>query len=310
MSLAILLTVAFGTIYIGYGMFIGDYKKELRTILSQGTVLVIITIWAIYILTFLGGYSKLDLFFYPIFIVIALFTIYKIYLLSIKKPLEVVAKQTSYWGVNAKDIYKKYDWKLDFRKDRIEIRTNRLKKEIYRTYSNDEKYITGNIFLAMNDLKFTKVDDLSEIKSELYLALIKKFKEIILELELKNDLDTLLKENDNCVEFFLINCWEIYTERVNLGIATLDILAKNFTEYELLGALDNATLNSVKRHGAAMYFKYAEFKNLLPKDIIEKRKEEDKYQIINLLMYSEYFYSEFKEQENLKYYKDVLGEKE
>lgn len=275
MSYAIFLTVAFLTVYIGYGMFIGDYKKELRNILSQGTILAIFTIWAVYVLTFLGDYSKMEIFFYLIFIAIALITIYKIYLLSKKKPVDIVAKQTSYWGVNAKDIYKKYDWKLDFKKDRIETRTNRLQKQIYRVYSNEEKYITGNIFLAMNDLKFTKVNDLSEIQSELYTTIIKKFKEIIEELELKNDLDTLLKENGNCVEFFLINCWEIYTQRVNLGIATLDILAKNFTEYELLGALDNATLNSVKRHGAAMYFKYMEFKNLLPLEEEEEEQEEE-----------------------------------
>lgn len=308
MSYAIFLTVAFLTVYIGYGMFIGDYKKELRTILSQGTILAIFTIWAVYVLTFLGDYSKMEIFFYLIFIAIALITIYKIYLLSKKKPVDIVAKQTSYWGVNAKDIYKKYDWKLDFKKDRIETRTNRLQKQIYRVYSNEEKYITGNIFLAMNDLKFTKVNDLSEIQSELYTTIIKKFKEIIEELELKNDLDTLLKENGNCVEFFLINCWEIYTQRVNLGIATLDILAKNFTEYELLGALDNATLNSVKRHGAAMYFKYAEFKNLLPKNILERREQDEKNKIKDILLYSDFIYSEDKEIENLKYYRDVLGE--
>lgn len=271
MSYAIFLTVAFLIVYIGYGMFIGDYKKELRTILSQGTILAIFTVWAVYVLTFLGVYSKMETFFYLIFIAISSITIYKIYLLSMKKPLDIVAKQTTYWGVNAKDIYKKYDWKLDFKKDRIETRTNRLQKQIYRVYSNEEKYITGNIFLAINDLEFTKVTNLSEIQSELYTTIIKKFGEIIEELELKNDLDTLLKENDNCVEFFLINCWELYTTRVNLGIATLDILAKNFTEYELLGALDNATLNSVKRHGAAMYFKYMEFKNLLP---LEEEEEE------------------------------------
>ncbi len=310
MSYAIFLTVAFLTVYIGYGMFIGDYKKELRTILSQGTILAIFTIWAVYVLTFLGDYSKMEIFFYLIFIAIALITIYKIYLLSKKKPVDIVAKQTSYWGVNAKDIYKKYDWKLDFKKDRIETRTNRLQKQIYRVYSNEEKYITGNIFLAMNDLKFTKVNDLSEIQSELYTTIIKKFKEIIEELELKNDLDTLLKENGNCVEFFLINCWEIYTQRVNLGIATLDILAKNFTEYELLGALDNATLNSVKRHGAAMYFKYAEFKGLLPKDILEERQEEEKNKIKEILLNSDFIFSEEQEQENLKYYKNVLGENE
>ncbi len=308
MSYAIVLTVCFLIVYIGYGMFIGDYKKELRNILSQGTILAIFTIWAVYILTFSGEYSKMEKFFYLIFIVIAAITMYRIFLLSKKKTLDIVANQTNYWGVNAKEIYKKYDWKLDFKKDRIEVRANRLEKQIYRTYSNEEKYITGNIFLAIKDLKFTKVNSLSEVKSELYITLIEKYKKIIEELELKNDLDTLLKENDNCVEFFLINGWEIYTQRVNLGIATLDVLVKNFTEYELLGALDNATLNSVKRHGAAMYFKYAEFKNLLPKNILERREQDEKNKIKDILLYSDFIYSEDKEIENLKYYRDVLGE--
>lgn len=272
MNYAIALTIFFIILYVGYGMFIGDYKKELRTILKEVVLLSIFTVWTTYILMFLGEYKQLEIYLYVLFILITLYTMYRVYLLSKKKPLNVVAKQQSYWGIKAKDIYKKYDWKLDFRKDRVEIIVNPLEKQIYRKYSNKEEYITGNIFLAIRDLEFTYADDVSEIKSELYLKIINKFREIIRDLELKDELDSLLKENKGCVEFFLINCWEIYTKRVNLGIATLDILAKNFTEYELIGALDNATLNSVKRHGAAMYFKYMEFKNLLP--VIEEEEEE------------------------------------
>lgn len=259
-----MITLFFFSLYVGYGMLVTEYKKELRNILFDVFVITSFGAWGIYILMFIGEYKKMEMFFYIFFIVVSVLTIYKIYLLSIKKPLNIVARQQSYWGIKAKDIYKKYDWKLDFRKDRIEVKNNPLEKQIYRQYSNDAKYLTGNIFLAMKDLEFTYANDISEINSELYKTMIKKFEEIILDLELKNEFNNLLKANNNNVEFFLINCWEIYTKRVNLGIATLDILVKNFTEYELLGALDNATLNSVKRHGAAMYFKYAEFKNLLP----------------------------------------------
>ena len=274
MSYAILITLFFFSLYIGYGMLVTEYKKELRTILFDIFLIVSFSVWGIYILMFLGEYKKMEMFFYIFFVAVSIFTIYKIYLLSLKKPLNIVARQQSYWGVKASQIYKKYDWKLDFRKDRIEVKNNPLEKQIYRQYSNNSKYITGNIFLAMRDLEFTYADDISEINSELYKTIIKKYEEILKELELKNEFNNLLKENGNCVEFFLISCWVMYTKRINLGIATLDVLVKNFTEYELLGALDNATLNSVKRHGAAMYFKYAEFKNLRP-DVSETKENED-----------------------------------
>lgn len=272
MSYPIILTIFFFSLYFGYGLLISEYKKELRTILYDVFIAVSLCIWVIYIIMFLGEYQKMSNLFYFIFIAITGFTMYKIYTLSLKKPLEIVAKQQSYWGVKAKDIYKKYDWKLDFKKDRIEIKNNPLEKKIYRQYSNNVKYITGNIFLAMEDLELTYVNSISDINSNLYKTILSKIENIIKENEIKANLDNLLKENDNCVEFFLINCWELFTTKVNIGIATLDVLVTNFTEYELLGALDNATLSNVKRHGSAMYFKYMKFKNLLPKLENEDKK--------------------------------------
>ncbi|MBQ3674992.1 MAG: hypothetical protein II923_05320, partial [Campylobacter sp.] len=50
----------------------------------------------------------------------------------------------------------------------------------------------------------------------------------------------------------------------------LSILAQNYTEYELVGAIDNADLNSVKRHGAALFFMYAKFKEIIPQSVDEK----------------------------------------
>ena len=40
----------------------------------------------------------------------------------------------------------------------------------------------------------------------------------------------------------------------------------------MIGALDNADLNSVKRHGAGLYFKYALFKNLIPQEVLDEEK--------------------------------------
>lgn len=272
MSYPILLTLFFFSLYFGYGLLISEYKKELRTILYDVFIVVGLCIWVTYIIMFLGEYQKMSNLFYFIFVLIAAFSIFKIYTLSLKKPLDIVAKQQTYWGIKAKDIYKKYDWKLDFKKDRIEIKNNPLEKQIYRQYSNNARYITGNIFLAMEDLNLTYANSIGEINSNLYKTIVSKLEAIIKENELKANLDNLLKENNNCVEYFLINCWQLYTKKINLGIATLDILVENFTEYELLGALDNATLSNVKRHGAAIYFKYMQFKNLLPK--VEKENEE------------------------------------
>ena len=77
---------------------------------------------------------------------------------------------------------------------------------------------------------------------------------------------------------FLIDCWCRFTKPFNIGLANLDMLATDFTQKELIGAIDNADLNSVKRAGAGLFFKYALFKNLIPKEDEEEQNlsSEDK----------------------------------
>ena len=70
----------------------------------------------------------------------------------------------------------------------------------------------------------------------------------------------------------MIDLWCRFTKPFNIGTANLIVLAKNFTQSELIGALDNADLNSIKRHGAGLYFQYALFKNLIPQEVLNEEK--------------------------------------
>lgn len=276
MNLGIFLSVALITLYIGYGALITSWKKELKEILGYSVVIALILIWATYFLMFSGEYKKFESYIYILFVVISLLIILKIYLLSRRKSLKVIAKQQSYWNIPHQLIYEKFKNKLDFKSDRVEVKINELEKQIYRKYSNNSEMMTGNIFLAERDLELTKVENLNEIKSELYKTIFEKIKDLTVKQELTIDFENLLKENDLFIEFFLINCWELYTKRVNVGTATLNVIAKTFTEQELIGALDNVCLSSVKRNGAALYYKYMEFKGLLPK--IEDEHQEESSQ--------------------------------
>ena len=73
------------------------------------------------------------------------------------------------------------------------------------------------------------------------------------------DYEALLKENKMCAEFFLMDLWEKYTKRSNIGIANLILLGNREIEEEFVGALDNIDLNCVKAKGAALYYRYMVF---------------------------------------------------
>lgn len=274
MDLGIFLSILLVILYFGYGAMITDWRKELKEILGYAVVIALLLIWGTYFLMFSGAYKQMESYIYILFIVISLLIAYKIYLLSKEKPLNVLAKQQSYWDIPHQAIYNKFRNKLDIKSDRVEVITNELEKKIYRKYSNNSELITGNLFLAIENLELTKVSNLNEIKSELYNNIFQKIKLSTIKQEEDINFDEVLKENDNYIEYFLIDCWNRYTKRINLGIATLNVIAKTFTEQELLGALDNVSLSSVKRNGAALYFKYMQYKDLLPQVETEQEKTE------------------------------------
>ena len=95
---------------------------------------------------------------------------------------------------------------------------------------------------------------------------MKKIKYFMKSLEQVVDWEEILKENDFYAEYFLIDIWCRFTKPFNIGTANLSVLATNNTEYELVGAIDNADLNSVKRHGAGLFYMYAKFKGLIPQN--------------------------------------------
>ena len=276
MSLVFILTGIFAVFAIFYGYTLPNHKKDIRYIHIYSGLTCIVIVWSIYTLGFLS--KNLDTYtpkFRLIYIIILIgILLFLKYLRSfVKKPnLEIVAKQMNYWGIDAKKISKFYSYRKINKEDRIDTRINKKSKKFYRIYSNEHKFLTGNIFYDIKDIKLTTIkttDDLNNI--ELYRTIFNKIKEFNKSAELSVNYEEILKENNFIAEYFLIDCWCRFTKPFNIGIANLDMLATNFTQKELIGAIDNADLNSVKRAGAGLFFKYALFKDLIPKEDEEEQ---------------------------------------
>jgi len=272
MNIPIIISLFLVVLYVGYGALITEYKKELKTILGYAVIIGLLLVWSVYFLMFSGEYRKLDTLFYILIPIFSLAFIFILFRLSKTKSLKVVASQQSYWGVPHQTIFNNFLHKLDFKKDRVEVKVNEFEKKIYRRYSNDSEMMTGHIFLNIKNLELTKVKTLNDIESELYKKIYLKLQELVKIQELEINFEEKLKENNYILEYFLINCWELYTQRVNIGIVTLNVIATTLTEEELLGALDNVCLSSVKRNGAGLFYKYMEFKELLP-DLEDEEQE-------------------------------------
>lgn len=93
----------------------------------------------------------------------------------------------------------------------------------------------------------------------LYKAVFDKIKFFIREQDIEANLVDIFVEDKGCVEFFLLDLWERYTKRVNIGTANLVLLAEREIEEEFIGAMDNVDLYSVKAKGAALYYRYMVF---------------------------------------------------
>lgn len=178
------------------------------------------------------------------------------------RPLEVVANQQRYWDeVKASDVYQFFKGRKQQRAKKIIIRVNAEEKKLFRQSLN-KKYISTNFFKTLKRIEeeFTYINNLEDIKQyELYEAILKKIKGITKAREISIDYEDVLKQNKMCVEFFLMDLWEKYTKRSNIGTANLSLLANREIEEELVGALDNIDLNCVKAKGAALYYRYMVF---------------------------------------------------
>lgn len=112
----------------------------------------------------------------------------------------------------------------------------------------------------------------------LYKAVFDKIKFFIREQDIKANLvDIFVEDNKGCVEFFLLDLWERYTKRVNIGTANLVLLAEREIEEEFIGAMDNVDLYSVKAKGAALYYRYMVFMGRVDNYLKKAEQEEEKF---------------------------------
>ncbi len=235
------------------------YHESKSSFLNLAMILGISAI-LIFVLLFISkkDYSNIN----PLFCLLSLFFILIILYIQEKTkptPLEVVAKQQRYWNeITPQDVYNFYS----VRKQELKNRVNVLVNE--KNILFEKGIITPQFIMDYYRLEPTKIENLEAIeKSKLYTAVFKKVKEMINNAEAVVHYEEILKKHDNYVEFFLLNLWETYSKKVNIGIAYLEILATNDVEREFIGALDLTFLFNMKRKGAVLYFKYMKFKEKL-----------------------------------------------
>ncbi|EAH8851041.1 hypothetical protein CDJ58_03740 [Campylobacter lari] len=196
--------------------------------------------------------------YYLILIPIFIFLINFIKKETTSPSLNIQANQQRYFDeVDGEAIYAFYKNRKVIKPNRVEVLVNEESKKLIK-----HGYIVPEFFLNYKNMELTKVEKLEEIENyELYNVIFKKVQGFIKQQEININYEARLKENNNCLEFFLLDLWESYTSRFNIGVANLDILAKNEKEIDFLGAVDLIHLNCIKRKGAVTYYKYLEFKD-------------------------------------------------
>ena len=191
------------------------------------------------------------------------------YIFSRKKVNKVIAKQVSYWDVPFELILSKNKHNITSKKDRNEL-TEQSKEYFYEEIFEEDKKIRKIQPLILSDIKkyrgFTLVKSLNYFKrstsSVLHTTIYKKLESINDKIEADLDFEELLEENQYCVEFFLINIWEVISSKEIIGIGTLKAYANNKKELELIGALDAAMSSNVRKQGILLYSHYLNFKGL------------------------------------------------
>lgn len=183
--------------------------------------------------------------------------------------LGVIANQQRYFNeVSAKDIYNFYATRKEIKSNRVEVRVNREDKKLMI-----QGVLTPSFFMDYFNMKLTHADNVEFIEqNKLYNVILIKIKDFSKQLELNINLEKKLQENGNYVEFFLLDLWEIVTPKFNISLANLEILAQSKIELELIYALDLLNLNSVKRKGAVLFFKFYKFKGRI-NEFLETEKD-------------------------------------
>lgn len=184
--------------------------------------------------------------------------------------LAIQANQQRYFNeVDAKKVYDFYEVRKDIKSNRVEALVN---KESKRLIKND--VLVPDFFLTLQNLELTIIKSIDELESNtLHKAVFGKIQECSKALELRLNFDKELETNAFCAEFFLMDMYERVTPSFNIGVANLEVLAESPTDIELIGALDILNLNCVKRKGAALFYRYIEFKDRI-RDYIKQEHAE------------------------------------
>lgn len=266
MIIGILFTLVLALFWV---QFNSNKSKEVTKI---SFILGVCVIWLTFIFMKFGEWKPLSIsYLYLGIIPFMLLIMWQVYKTGERKNLNIAAKQQSYWGIPQNLIYGFYKNRKIKKDDRIETKVNLEDKYLTKRYSRKSNFLSGNIFYEIKNLKLTKINSIKDIEnSQLYSLIFKKIEGFLKYLEKRVDFEEVLKENDMCAEYFLMDLWERYTQSFNIGTANLSVYAKSEIERELIGALDNIDLNSVKRVGAPLFFSYMKFKKRLPSDVEDK----------------------------------------
>ena len=234
------------------------FGNENEEILTMTTYIIGVGTAIVFLLLFFDKEEPTIDLMYLGFIPFFLFGIHYIKKKTKATDISVIANQQRYFNeVRGTDIYDFYKTRKSVKKNRVETLVNKYSKKLIK-----DDTIVPSFFLDFKDFTPTKVESITDLQSSaVYSAVLKKIKGFADDREISFDYEQELKNNDNCVEFFLMDLYERLTSPFNISVANLDILAKNDQEIELLGALDLINLNSVKRKGAVLYYKFIEFKS-------------------------------------------------
>lgn len=208
-------------------------------------------------------------------------------------PLSVQANQQRYWEeIKASDVYKFFLGRKEPKRKKIVIRVNEGEKKFFKSSEliPDKDYVSVNFFrmlkriekeLTFVDLKSSQniEKDMNDIINQipLYKVVFDKIKFFVREQDIKANLVDIFVEDKGCVEFFLLDLWERYTKRVNIGTANLVLLAEREIEEEFIGAMDNVDLYSVKAKGTALYYRYMVFMGRVDNYLKKAEQEEEKF---------------------------------
>jgi hypothetical protein len=260
MPIAVFLTLVLVT-----GWVLLDSRKT-KDVIKLYFLIGVFAIWGTYLFIKLGDWSPIaNRYIYLICIPIFIFLIIRVYKTGKRTVTDIAAKQQSYWGISSNAIYGYYKKRVMKKDDRIEIDIDPSTKYLTRKYSDGSVVFSGSIVYEISDIALTKIANIAEIKNiELYSLIFKKIENTLKYMEKNINFDDALKENDMCVEYFLLDLWEKFTKNFNLGVANLEVYAKTVTQKEFVGALDSVCLNSVKRNGALLLYMFLKFKNRLP----------------------------------------------